>query len=337
MFPLRDVPAPARPFTHASQQWVYTWTARCVQVLAQSRVFSALGEEPETSAALAARTGCNADALERMMRLLASFEIFERLEDGRYRHNAISRGFDERNAVGASASLRLQGSPLFLSALTNLDVTLRTGGPSLAAIAPKGLWAYLAEHAEESRLYDATMSGQSAAANIGVLEAFDFSRYGEIADIAGGQGQTLRAILDATPNANGVLFDLPRVLAGAPAHPRIRTLSGDFLKDDLPTGCDAYILKMILHDWPDEQAAKILAAVRKAARPGAKLFVIESVRSEEPDFDFSLILDISMLALVGGRERTPAEFSALFAKTGFKLTRTVPTTAIVSIVEAEAV
>jgi hypothetical protein len=324
------------PFANVSLHALYGWTVRCLQVVVAAGVADALGDEPETAAALARKTGCNADALERMLRLLASVEIFERVPDGRYAHNPSSRCCQGANPMTAAAMIRMQGMPLFFGAMANLAHTLRTGEPSIGSFAPDGMWAYLDAHPEEACLFDATMTYQSQVTSIAVLSVYDFCRFRRVADIGGGQGGLLKAILEAAPNAKGVLFDLPKVVAGVLEGARMRVVAGSFL-DEVPPDCDLYILKFILHDWPDDKARTILANVRKAAPAGAKLLVVESLRSDTPDFEPSKLMDVSMLALFGGRERTPGDFETLFAQAGFKLLRVIGSNnPMVSIVEAEA-
>ena len=173
--------------------------------------------------------------------------------------------------------------------------------------------------------------------NSSVVGAYDFSRsLGVISDIGGGQGALLQAILNQAPDAKGVLFDLPEVLAAAIPMERTQLVAGDFLRDPLPAA-DVHLLKLILHDWPDAGALEILSAVRRAARRGRKLLVIETLLREGPEFNASLIMNISMLAVVGGRERIPAELQRMFEKTGFKLLRVIPTASVLQIVEAEAI
>ena len=185
-------------------------------------------------------------------------------------------------------------------------------------------------------LFDATMTFQSQLTNMAVLGVYDFSGFGRIADIGGGQGGLLKAILETAPNARGVLLDLPKVVAGAFEDARMRIVPGSFF-EGAPSGCDAYILKFILHDWPDGKAREILANVRKAASVGARLLVIESLRSDDAGFDPSKLMDVSMLALLGGRERTPGDFEKLFAETSFKLLRVIGSdNPLVSVIEAEA-
>jgi hypothetical protein len=173
--------------------------------------------------------------------------------------------------------------------------------------------------------------------------AYSFDAYQTVVDVGGGVGRLLCAILKATPTARGVLYDLPHALAEAPpvlrqhhVADRVELVDGSFF-DSVPTGGDVYVLKMILHDWPDDKAVEILQTVRSAAKVGTKVLVIDCVI---PDHDREFLghwTDLEMLLLQAGRERTVPEYSTLFSRAGFRMTRWVPTASPLSFVEAEAV
>jgi hypothetical protein len=204
-------------------------------------------------------------ALDRFLRALAGCDIFERLPDGTYRHTPISRCLRRDAPMSAAASAQLQATPIYQAALSNLEHTLRTGRPAIEALAPEGFFAYLRTHPEEARIFDHAMTALPGSEIGQIVGAYDFSPSKVIADIGGGQGALARAILERVPGVQAILFDLADVVAGATPMARLRIQAGDFLTDALPCA-DLHILKLILHDWPDVAAAKILAAVRRAAR-----------------------------------------------------------------------
>lgn len=179
------------------------------------------------------------------------------------------------------------------------------------------------------------MVGKSAGVIPTVVEAYDFSSFGTVADIGGGRGHLLQAILDRVPTASGVLFDLPHVIndASGAASERLRLTAGDFFRDQLPVA-DAYVLMEVIHDWADGEAKQILSAVRRAAPRHARVLVVEALVSESPGPQFGKMLDIIMLAVTGGRERTRAEYEELLASTGFRLQRIIQTASQYSLVEA---
>jgi len=226
--------------------------------------------------------------------------------------------------------IRMIGGRLQWAAAGELAHAARTGGAAIDQLVPGGLWSYFPGHPDEARIFDAAMTAKSNAEIAALIPAFDFSRYGVIADIAGGRGHILSAALAAAPKAKGILFDLPSVVGKLASLPRTAIHGGDFFKDALPAA-DAYILSNVLHDWPDPEAQAILRAIRRAAARHAELLVLESLLPEGPEAHHAKVLDIVMLALTGGRERTQRQYQALFEAGGFRLDRVVPTTGPVSV------
>ena len=304
--------------------------ARCVHVVADAGVADALAEQPTSATELAQRCGLNADALGRMLRLLASHGVFA-LDGGRYVHTPASRLLRSDHPQSMRSFARMIGMPLLWNGFTQLDVPARTGQPVLDWA---GFIRYFSEHPEESRLFNEAMVGKSVAIVPAVVESYDFAQFGVVADIGGGRGHLLQAVLERVPAASGVLFELPHVAAdvGA-ASSRLRVVSGDFFTDSLPAA-DGYILMEVLHDWPDAEARNILGAVRRAAPPRARLLIVEAVLAETPGPHFSKVLDIVMLAVTGGRERTISEYDSLLGAAGFRLERVMATPTQYSIIEA---
>jgi hypothetical protein len=180
------------------------------------------------------------------------------------------------------------------------------------------------------------MTAKAAADIAAVLAVYDFGRFTTLADIAGGQGHLLTAVLEAT-HAHGTLFELPRVIDGIHSrHERVTLQPGDFFTDPLPAA-QAYLLMDVLHDWPDEQAAAILTAVRRAAPPGATLLIIEAILPETDVDPRAATVDVIMLNLTGGRERTSRQFADLLHAAGFHLETVIDTAGPIRIAEATAV
>jgi hypothetical protein len=186
-------------------------------------------------------------------------------------------------------------------------------------------------------IFNAAMLAKAQGQIPAIVSSGNFSRFNIIGDIAGGRGHLLAAILEAAPQAKGILFDLPHVVKEASALPssRLTLQGGDFFKDPLPR-CDAYILMEIIHDWPDQEAVAILQAVRQAALPGAALFLIETIMPPGAEPDWSKMLDIHMLTLLGGKQRTLREYQAIFEQANFTFQREIDTGAGISIIEAAA-
>jgi hypothetical protein len=229
------------------------------------------------------------------------------------------------------------GLPVNWEIVGGLEHSIRTGVPAAAKVIPGGFWAYFADHPEESSIFNAAMTAKAHGQVDAIVAAYDFSKFRSIGDIGGGRGHLLQAVLDATPGASGVLFDLPHVVeqAGSVASPRLKLIGGDFFKDELPR-CDAYVLMEVIHDWPEKEAAAILAAVRRAAPAGARLLLIEQIVPEDAGPHWSKTLDIHMLTLLGGRQRTLREYRELLTRAGFSFGREIDTGAGITIVEATA-
>jgi len=307
--------------------------ARCLHVVADSGVADAVGPNGATPVEIAAHVGLDADALDRMLRLLAAHGIFERTADGRYEHSPASSLLRSDHPHSLRSYVRMNGMPAFWDRYTELAATARNGRPNQDFASLVG---YLAAHPEESAIFNAAMVSKSRSVMPAVAAAYDFSGFGTIVDVGGGRGHLLKLILDRAPRVRGTLFELDYVIADARPTPRLELVAGDFFAGPLPAA-DAYLLMDVLHDWNDADAARILATVREAAPPAARVLVIETLVAEAPGLHFSKSLDITMLAVTGGRERTEAQYRALLAAAGFRLARVLPTASQYSIVEAVTV
>jgi hypothetical protein len=305
--------------------------ARCLHVVADFGVADALGDAAVPAADLARRVGLDPDALARILRLLAAHGVFA-AGPGGYSHTPASRLLKTDDPRSLRSLVRMRALPAIWRGFTDLEQAARTGRPTTDWPA---LVAYFASHPEEAAVFNEAMVAKSRAVIPAVLDAFAFDAFKVVADIGGGRGHLLQAILGRVPSARGVLFELPHVIADAEpaASARLRLVAGDFFADALPAA-DLYVLMDLLHDWRDEDAARILAALRRAAPRDAHVLIIETLVAETPGPHFSKTLDILMLALTGGRERTPAEYGRLLESAGFRLERVLPTAAQYSIVEA---
>ena len=310
---------------------------RSLHAVADLGVADALDEESRTADDLAAAVGAHPDALGRVLRLLAAHGVFE-VQGDTFRHSPASRLLRSDHPQSMRAFARMFGLPIFWATFGAMEHSVRTGLPAAAKVFPEGFWAYLAQRPEEGRVFNAAMTAKAQGAVAGIVASYDFSGFGLIGDIGGGSGHLLRAVLDASPNARGILFELPRVIeeAAGAASERLTLQAGDFFRDALPS-CDAYLLMEIIHDWGDEESVAILRAVRRAAPAHARLLLIETIVPDDPGPDWSKMLDIHMLALLGGRQRTGQEYEALLARSGFVLRREIDTGAGISILEAEAI
>jgi hypothetical protein len=306
--------------------------ARCLHVIADCGAADAVGTAGASSSEIAAQTGLDADALDRILRLLAGHGIFTRGQDGRYTHTAASQLLRTDEPRSLRSYVRMTGMPAFWDRFTELGRTAASGARQHDMASLVG---YFASHTKEAAIFNAAMVSKSRAVLPAVATAYDFAAFATIADIGGGRGHLLKLILDRAPNAHGTLFERPHVIDDTEPVPRLQLVGGDFFADTLPAA-DLYLLMDVLHDWDDADAARILRAVRSAAPRKSKLLIVETLVPDAPGPHFGKTLDIIMLAVTGGRERTAAQHGELLAAAGFELTRVLPTAAQYSLVEAAA-
>lgn len=311
--------------------------ARCLHIAAELGVADHLDETPTSLDAAADRIGAHPESLRRILRVLSDQGIFVR--DGqRFANNAASALLRSDHPQTMRSYTRMVGADWFWGSYQHMAHAVRSGEPALDKVLPNGLWDHFAKAPEQARLFNEAMTGKAHGAIATVLGAYDFSTCARIADIGGGRGHLLDAILKATPGAAGVLFDLPGVIEDAKgiASDRLELQAGDFFKDELPV-CDAYLLMEVIHDWNDEDSAAILSAVRRAARKDAKLLLIESVIPEQTGLSAAALLDIAMMTLLGGKQRTRADYETLYKATGFRLNRVIDVGFETAIIEGVAI
>jgi len=308
-------------------------TSRCLHVIAELGLADAIGDQPQSTEALAKATGTQPHALYRVLRLLASVGIFE-WKDETWHQTEASCFLRSDHPGSLRDYIRMLGLPVFWSAFGDLDHSLRTGESAFAKSHAEGVFRYLAKHPEESRIFDAAMTSKSHRDVAAILPAYDFSQFATIADIAGGRGHLLRAILKSSPKTHGILFDQPHVVAEVVPEQgeRLSVVGGNFFADTMPKA-EAYLLMNIIHDWPDAESIKILSAIQHAMSAHAKVLIIETVVPATPGPHLSKELDIAMMALPGGMERTQEEYAGLASKCALRLKRMVETLSPYSILE----
>lgn len=309
------------------------WLSRCVHVVAGLGVADHVEDTPKSVASVAEAVGANGAALSRVFRLLSAHGIFELRPEG-VAHSDASRLLRSDNPQSLRPYAQMIGSKLCWDSYGLLEHSVKTGKPATAVIAPEGFFGYFGSHPDEGRVFDAAMRAKGHEQIATVLQSYDFSGFEVMCDVGGGTGHLLSAVIERIPTAKGVLFDLPPVIEAAAqvANDRLRLQAGDFFKDALPEA-NAYLLMEVLHDWSDAEASAILQAIRRNARPDSRVIIIENVVPENPAPHFSKGLDITMLSMLGGLERTAAEYETLLASAGFRVSRSIPTRTV-TIVEA---
>jgi hypothetical protein len=309
--------------------------SRSLHVVAELGVADQIDDVPVETQDLAAACGADPDGLDRVLRLLTAFGIFASDGEG-YRHTEASRLLRTDHPMSMRAFARMMGLPAFRATFDRLEHSVLTGTTAMGLVEAGGLWPYLREHPQEREVFAQAMTAKAAADIAAVLGAYDFTRFETIADVGGGHGHLLRAVLNVAPDAHGILFDLPAVTQALDLDlDRLTAHPGDFFVDPLPTA-NAYVLMEVIHDWPDTQALGILQAVRRAAPPGARVLIIENVLAGVAADPRSHTLDVIMLAVTGGRERTGPQLQSLLEEAGFSSLTVTDTSGPLHLVEAVA-
>ena len=310
-------------------------------VAVKLRIADRLADGPRPVADLAAAAGANQDALYRVLRSVASLGVFEEVSPGTFANNLASSTM-RSDAPGSTHPMALwMSDPFHFRVYADMMHSVRTGQPAADKTVGMPVFEYFQRDRELSEVFNDAMTAFSAFVVPAALEAYDFSGINLLVDVAGGHGQVLTSILQKHPQMRGVLFDVDHVIAGAiprleaaGVSDRCTTATGDFFKA-VPEGGDAYIMKHIIHDWDDERALKILANIKRSMKPGGRIILLESVLASSNEPDFGKLIDLEMLLMPGGRERTADEFRAVFQRAGFTLTKIVPTKSPLSVIEAK--
>ena len=326
------------PWQQLTQMITGCWTARAIYLAAKFRIADRLADGPRAAEELAAAAGVASGPLYRVLRALAGVGVFAQQADGRFRLNPLAEPLRD----GGPDSLRALAVMLGEEqdrCWDDLLETVRTGETAFDRLYGQPVFAYLGEHPEQAKIFDAAMTGFHGRATQAVLDAYDLSDVATLADVGGGLGTNLALILGRYPAMRGLLFDQPHVVArarpvlkAAGVSGRCAVEGGDFF-EAAPGSADAYLLGNILHDWDDAHAGRILDNLRRAMPAGARLLVVEHVLPDGDGPSFGKLLDLHMMVVAGGLERTEAEYRQLFAAHGFRLTRVVPTAGDVSVIE----
>ena len=318
-----------------------------LQVALKLEMADRLAAGPRHVSELAREAHVREDGLYRVLRALASVGVFEEqaAPAGAASSRIFSLNLPARMLCKGPGSMRDMGifitSPLHFRVYSELLHSVTTGQPAVEKVTGLPVFEFFPRHPDYSELFNNAMTAFSAVVIPAVLEAYDFSGIDVLVDVAGGHGQVLTSILKQYPGTRGVLFDLEHVIAGAApllqasgVGERVRTESGDFFTA-VPAG-DAYIMKHIIHDWDDEQALTILRNIHRqlADTPEGRVILVESVLPADNSPHFGKLIDLEMMAMPGGRERTEGEFKSLFERAGFSRMRVVPTQAPLWVIEA---
>ena len=315
--------------------------AGAVSCLAELGIPDLLEAGPKSAEELAGQTGTNPQALYRLMRATACVGVLAEGPEGTFSETPMSAVL-RSNANPTLRALAIMGGREWHGrGWSRLEYCVRTGKQALDQVYGVHIFEYLRQDPEEAQIFNDTMTALSMIDGPAVAAAYSFDGIHSVVDVGGGHGLLLATILARNPHLKGTLYEVPHVVEGCrngpltPVMERCTLVSGDMFSS-VPAGADAYIMKHIIHDWPDDLCVKILTACRKGVNPGGKLLVVDNVIQSGNDFSPGKFLDLQMLIFPGGGERTEKQFGELFTAAGWELSRIIPTAAADSIVEGVA-
>lgn len=331
---------PLPPHAQLVQMGTAHWVSHILYVAAKLSLADHLAKRPTRADDLAAVTHTHAPSLGRFLRTLGHLGLVTEDDAGRFTPTPLGAALRNGAPGSARAAILTLASPIMTQGWGYLLESVQTGKPGLEQVMGMPIFDWLAKYPEEASLFSETMVSFHGAEPSAVAAAYDFSGMRTIVDVGGATGNLLAAILSQYPNPRGILYDLPHVVRDAPAFlrscgvaHRVTIESGSFF-DRVPTGCDAYLLSHIIHDWTEAQCLTILSHCRRALTPAGHVLIIEMVLPDGNTPHPGKMLDMMMLVGPGGQERTIPEYRQLLDMADLRLTRVVPTNSAVSIVEA---
>ncbi|HTH50683.1 MAG TPA: methyltransferase [Pyrinomonadaceae bacterium] len=337
--PVADAQAP--PELQLMQLASGCLVAPAIYVVTKLGIADLLKDGPRSVADLADATGADADSLYRVMRATASVGVFVEGEGRIFANSPVSDTLRVDWPRSTRAMTLWMLDPKHWNVYSELMYSVETGKTAWDKVYGEPCFESLFGSMRGlGDIFNQAMTSFSLQTIPAILEAYDFSPFGTIADIAGGYGHLLGGVLRHYLDKNGILFEVPVVLEGAPAMldsygvtDRVQLVAGDFV-EAIPVVADCYMLKHIIHDWYDDKNQTILGNIRKEMPPDARVLIIDGVVPPANQPHFVKFLDLEMLMLPGGKERTEEEFAELLAKSGFRMTRVIPTKSPSSIIEA---
>ena len=315
-----------------------------LETVAKLRIADLLKAEPKSTAEIAQKTGVKEDGIYRVLRALASVGVFAETTPRTFGLTPTAELLQVDRPDSALPMILWMCNKMHFDTHQEMLHSVRTGETVVEKVYGMACFPYFEKNTEVGEIFNAAMTNLSQMVVPAVLEAYDFSWLNgkTLVDLGGGHGFLLTSILKKYPQIHGVLADLEHVAAGAAETiraaglaPRCTTQTVDFFAS-VPAA-DAYVMKLIIHDWDDEKAITILKNCARAGRPGARVILIDAIVKPGNEPAFSKWIDLEMMLLPGGRERTEAEFAALFAAAGMKVTRVVATKSPMSVIEAEKI
>ncbi len=314
------------------------WVSQAIYVAAKLGIADLLKEGPRSCDDLAKATWTHPSSLCRLMSALASLGVFAEEEHNRFGLTPLGRAL-QSGVPGSMRAMVLTLGEEHYQAWGNLLHSVNTGKPAFDHVYQMGLFQYFAQNPAASETFNEAMADVTALVSLAVVMAYDFSGTSTIVDVGGGHGALLRHILMANQELNGILFDAAPVIEEARKHlhgnglaGRCAVAAGDFFSC-VPRGGDVYILKNVIHDWDDDRSVAILRNCQRAMARSGRVLLVETVMSPDGNRSFDSLMDLNMLVISGGRERSEAEYRALLDTAGLRLTKIVPTLSPLSVIE----
>lgn len=309
-----------------------------IGVAAELGISDLLADGPRTLTDLATATSADEDTLHRLLRALATVDVYDDLGDGRWGNTELGEGLRSGVPGTLRPLARTLSSPALWAAYGHLGHSVRTGENAFSARHGVDVWTHRRDHPDENAIFNDNMAALTSVVAEAVATAYDFAGVSTVVDVGGGQGMLLEAVLTRHPELTGTVLDLPHVVARAPRSPELAprwsATAGSFFEEVPPA--DAYLLKSVLHDWPDDRCVDILRVCRAGLNPGGAVLLVETVLGRPGHEVQAAFSDLNMLVMPGGRERTEQEYAALFEAAGLRLTRVMDTPSRMSVVEARA-
>lgn len=317
-----EKPVPGQLFKQFYQSQI---NYRLLVVAAELNIADILSPAPLSTEALASKTGTKPQPLFRVMRALIACGVFKQVSPGVFSNNLLSETLRQDVPDSQWAIIR-QSAPGwgYHEGFSEVIRTLKTGKTAVDDLWGHDIWEFYRRNPEKSKVFNKSMRAYTAAQTPPITAAYNWGQYNSMCDVGGGIGTQISDILKAYPNSHGMVFDLPEVIENLAPQDRLVGQGGDFFKE-VPGGFDAYFLRSVLHDWDDEACIKIMKSVLAACQPESKIIVIDMVIPEGDEFHFGKLIDMTMMLVAGGKERTAVEFQQLFEQAGFNLDEIVPT------------
>jgi hypothetical protein len=314
------------------------WLSRALWTAAHLKIADEIGDEPMPVAAIAAATGTDETNLKRLMDALVAANVFAAAGGDAYAHGPLSPFLKSDHPLSQRAFIDGIFGGEHYDSWGAIAWSLKSGGTAFDSVYGAPVFDWYSRHAEEAQRFSRAMEGSTRIIEAVLLACWTPPSFELAVDVGGSRGTLVASLLAGAPGARGILFDLPDIAdAVGPTlgDPRIEAVGGDFFQS-VPEG-DLYLLKLILHDWTDEQCTAILRNIRAATRPGGRVAIIENLLPDQIEPHPGYLMDLNMMVMTGGRERKAAEFAALLERTGFRLESVTPTPTPIGVVQAVAV